>query len=149
MSICRDLGLIWNHQIPFRTCLSRRLSNHILNKNYSTPSSDLQQATSQTNETNFDQTNINQSSSRQSKQSLTKQKQADQLRLSALRDRLQKEDSLKEFKDFLNLDQTKPNQDAKPDAVIAKRRKPIPYLPEDFLDGNRQKVYLETYGCQV
>jgi tRNA A37 methylthiotransferase MiaB len=47
---------------------------------------------------------------------------------------------------FLQLSQTKYGLE---NTVIASRRQPIPYLDDQLTDGQKQRVHIETYGCQM
>lgn len=162
MSVCRRSQLIWNQQLSygrlFRT-LPTELS-HILSRS-SSANSATQNAQHQTNLINeTDQAPGHPTGSTPAQDTLAnkptrrERNRAERSRLDALRERLKNEDNLKVFTQFL--DSNDPiakdgfgSAKSSPDAIIAKRKKPIPYLPADFLDGNRQRVFLETYGCQV
>lgn len=160
MSVYRRSPLIWNQQISYGS-LFRRLPtelSHILGRSTSasvssTTNSDRHQ-TNRINETSHvpdhSASTVNEDAA--SKPTRRERNRAERNRLAALRERLKNEDSLKVFTQFLGSDNPKDgftNAQTSPTAIIAKRKKPIPYLPHDFLDGNRQTVYLETYGCQV
>ena len=135
MSIYKNLQLIWNRQFAYRTLFRRLSVKSNYNLNYSTTTVDLNE--------NKPINEITQTKNliKQSKKARFK---AEQTRLNTLRKRLNDEDSLKELNSFL----TNVNNN-ETDAIISKRKQPIPYLPVDFLDGNDQQVFIETYGCQV
>lgn len=156
MSVYRVVQLIRNQDKIICTSLFKRLSirsNQILKNNYSV-TSNLNENNQNLNEINLNETNLDQSNPilenlnpiRQNKKERLK---AEQNRLNKLRERLKNEDDLKKVKEFLKLDKDNLDLNDKSNAIIAKRRNPIPYLPPDFMDGNEQKVYIETYGCQV
>lgn len=68
-------------------------------------------------------------------------------KLSNFREKLEEGPVLQDFirhdsPDLLaNLDLTKP--------VVFKRNEPVPFLPDDYLDGKGLSVHIETYGCQM
>lgn len=162
MSVYRRSQLIWNQQIWSQQIsygsLFRRLPtelSHILSRSTSASADNAHHQTAAINETSpVHPTDSTPNTDEVNKLTRRERNRSERNRLAALRERLKNEDSLKAFTQFLEPDSPKAkdgftNTDTTPGTIIAKRKKPIPYLPHDFLDGNGQRVYLETYGCQV
>lgn len=133
MFVYRDFRFILNPKAPNLKSIGRlfiQKSNDILNGDYCKYSTVDNART--TNSNTIDQPPLT--------------KNSKENRLNELRNKLNNEDHLKQFKDYLNLNN---DQNDKSNAIIAKRKQRIPYLPEDFLDGNEETVYIETYGCMT
>lgn len=161
----RSAQLIWNQQISYGS-LFRRLPtelSHILSRSTSTSSADsvhhqtnpidesISEAISETI-TETSQGHLTNKAQEDVKLTRKERNKAELNRLATLRERLKNEDSLKVFAQLLDGPNEKDgftDPEISSGTIIAKRKQPIPYLPHDFLDGNGQRVYLETYGCQV
>ena len=150
MSVYLRSQLIWSQQISYG-CLFRRLpieTSHILSRSTSASADNAHHRIAPINETSPEHL----TDSTVNKLTRKERNTAERNRLAALRERLKNEDSLKVFKHLLDVPKAKDgfgSEHTEPGTIIAKRKQPIPYLPHDFLDGNGQRVYLETYGCQV
>lgn len=153
MSVCRRSQLIWNQQISYGRLFGRLPAELSRVLSRSTSTSSQHQTINETDQAS-DRPTESWASTHVNKPTRRERNRAERSRLDALRERLKNEEDLKVFTLFLNSNDPIPKDGfgttKNPlEPIVAKRKKPIPYLPPDFLDGNRQRVFLETYGCQV